>query len=231
LDENSTLPTLTNNRVEYGFPGFMVLALKYFLVKDKRNRSAGQQPVAPPSQPSPYWHNNKEDYKQPTALWGVICITGNGNVKEACEALVWDMVDMGLQVWWKDHQLAESRAQVLLINVPLVLDRGGVEGEIIWHLMEIEKVSWRKEFFHQSMMASSYPRLGWLGNRTNKGKGKIKWIRTSLWTSYLPFKKTVVSSILWRPQRAPGQDWALSGKLSTKRGYAGGHLGAPALWL
>ncbi len=119
----------------------MVLALKYFLVKDKRNRSAGQQPVAPPSQPSPYWHNNKEDYKQPTALWGVICITGNGNVKEACEALVWDMVDMGLQVWWKDHQLAESRAQVLLINVPLVLDRGGVEGEIIWHLMEIEKVS------------------------------------------------------------------------------------------
>jgi hypothetical protein len=25
------------------------------------------------------------------------------------------------------------------MNVPLVLDRGGIEGEIIWHLMEKEK--------------------------------------------------------------------------------------------
>ncbi len=54
--------------------------------------------VAPPSQPSPYQHKDKEDYKQPMALWGVICITRNGNVKEACEALAWDMADTGLQV-------------------------------------------------------------------------------------------------------------------------------------
>ncbi len=61
-------------------------------------------------------------------------------MKEACEALAWDMVDTGLQVWWKDHQLAESSAQVPLMNVPPVFDRGNVEGKIIWHLMEIEKV-------------------------------------------------------------------------------------------
>jgi hypothetical protein len=41
LDVNSCPHTLTNNRVEDGFPGFVVLALQYFLVKDKHNRPAG----------------------------------------------------------------------------------------------------------------------------------------------------------------------------------------------
>jgi hypothetical protein len=98
LDKTSSFPALTNNRVWDGFPGSALLTFKYFLVKDKRKRLAGQQTVASPSQPSPYWHNDKEDYKQPAALWGVICITGNSCVEEACEALAWDMVDMGLQV-------------------------------------------------------------------------------------------------------------------------------------
>jgi hypothetical protein len=56
LDTNSFLPALTNNRVEDGFPGSAVLAFQYFLVKDKHNRLAGHQTVAPPSQPSPYRH-------------------------------------------------------------------------------------------------------------------------------------------------------------------------------
>jgi hypothetical protein len=51
------------------------------------------------------------------ALWGIICVTGSSNVKEACEALAWDMVDTGLQVQWKDHQAAESSAQVLLMKM------------------------------------------------------------------------------------------------------------------
>jgi hypothetical protein len=42
LDKTSSLPALTNNRVEDGFPRFVVLAFKYFLVKDKRIRLAGQ---------------------------------------------------------------------------------------------------------------------------------------------------------------------------------------------
>jgi hypothetical protein len=93
LDTNSTLPALTNNRVEDVFPGSTVLAFKYFMVKAKGNTSAGQQTAAPPYQPSPYWHNGKEDYKQPTALWSIIHGTGNSNIKEASEALAWDMVD------------------------------------------------------------------------------------------------------------------------------------------
>jgi hypothetical protein len=34
----------------------------------------------------------------------VIQVTGDGNVKEACKALAWNMVNSGLQVRWKDHQ-------------------------------------------------------------------------------------------------------------------------------
>jgi hypothetical protein len=136
LDEHSSLPPLTNNKVEECFPGLAVLAFKYFLVRDKRNR-APQQVVV--STPSPHRFNNEEDYKPPTAMWGIIRVKGNGNIKEACEVLAWDMTCSGLQVPWREHQLAESSAQVLLMNVPPVLECSGVEGKIIWHLTEIKK--------------------------------------------------------------------------------------------
>ncbi len=63
LDKKSTLPALTNNRVEDVFPGSAVLAFKYFHVKDKQNRAARQLAAALPQQPSPFRHNNKKDYK------------------------------------------------------------------------------------------------------------------------------------------------------------------------
>jgi hypothetical protein len=37
LDEKSSLPCLSTNRVEEGFPGLAVLAFQYFLVWDKWN--------------------------------------------------------------------------------------------------------------------------------------------------------------------------------------------------
>jgi hypothetical protein len=40
LDKASLLPPLTNNKLEDGFPGLAVLAFKYFMVKDKCNRTA-----------------------------------------------------------------------------------------------------------------------------------------------------------------------------------------------
>jgi hypothetical protein len=68
LDANSCLSAFTNNRVEDGFLGSAEFAFQYFLVNDQCNRPTGQQVVAPPSQSSPFWHNNKEDYRQPLAL-------------------------------------------------------------------------------------------------------------------------------------------------------------------
>jgi hypothetical protein len=78
-------------------------------------------------------------YKAPTAMWEVIQVKGNGNIKDTCDALAWDMIESGLQVWWKEHQSAKSSAQVLLMNVPEVLEQGGVENEILWHQSEIER--------------------------------------------------------------------------------------------
>ena len=91
------------------------------------------------SAPSSHRYNDEEDYKPPTSMWGVIWVKGNGNIKEACYALVWDMVDYGLTVRWKKHQSAESSAHTLLMNVPLVLERGRVKAEIVWHLTDLEK--------------------------------------------------------------------------------------------
>ncbi len=70
LDEKSLLPCLSNNRVEEGFLGLAVLAFQYFLVRDKRNQVA-QAPAAV-STPSPHCYNDKEDYRAPMAMWGVI---------------------------------------------------------------------------------------------------------------------------------------------------------------
>jgi hypothetical protein len=107
-------------------------------------------------------------------LWGVICVTGNNNVKEACEALMWDIVNMGLQVRWKDHQSAESRTRVLLMNVPLVLDRGGSEGEIIRHLTEIEKGLLKKGVLPSEYIGIHLPEINVTCQQNKQGKGKNK---------------------------------------------------------
>ncbi len=72
LNKSSALPPLTNNQPKDGFPGSALLAFKYFMVENKSNRPANHQLVAPPLQPSPYRHNNEEEYKLPISLWGVI---------------------------------------------------------------------------------------------------------------------------------------------------------------
>jgi hypothetical protein len=97
-------------------------------------------------------------------------------VKEACEALAWDIVDTGLQVCWKDHQLVESSAQILLMNVPPVLDRGRIEGEIIWHLTEIEKGLLKKGVLPPEYVGIQLPkiRLTWQQNKQGKGENMAK---------------------------------------------------------
>ncbi len=176
LDEASLLPPLTNNKLEDGFPGSVVLAFKYFMVKDKCNRPANQQLAVPPLKPSPHRLDDEEDFKPPTTLWRVIRVLCNGNIKEACESLSWDMVDTGLQVWWKDHQSADLSAQVLLMNVPPVLDRAGVEGKFIWHLAEIEKGLLKKGLLPVEYVGVPLPeiKVSWRQNKQGKGKNKAE---------------------------------------------------------
>jgi hypothetical protein len=103
-------------------------------------------------------------------------VSGNENIKQACESLAWDMVDTGLQVWWKDHQLADLSTQVLLMNIPPVLDRAGVEGMIIWHFTEIEKGLLKKGLLPVEYVGVPLPeiKVSWRQNKQGKGKNKAE---------------------------------------------------------
>ncbi len=158
--------------MEEGFPGSAVLAFQYFLVRDKWNR--GAQAPAAGSAPSPDQFNDKEDYKAPLAMWGVIQVKGNGNIKDACDALAWDMTGSGLQVQWKEHQLAESSVQVLLMNVPAVLERGGVENEILWHLSEIKKKLIKRGTLPLEYVGVPLPNIKVSWRQSKQGKGRSK---------------------------------------------------------
>jgi hypothetical protein len=103
LDKSSSHPPLTSNKLEDGFPGSAVLVFEYIIVKDTHNKQVHQQTAFPLPQPSPRRHNNEDIFKLLTSLWGVTCMTGKGDVKEACKVQAWDMVDTGMQVQWKDH--------------------------------------------------------------------------------------------------------------------------------
>jgi hypothetical protein len=218
LDKSSALPSLTNNQPKDGFPGSAMLTFKYFMVKNKSNQPANHQSVAPPLQPSLHRHNNKEEFEPLTSLWVVIRVTGNGNIKEACKSLAWDMVDTGLQIQWKEHQLADSSAQVLLMNVTPVLDRSGVEGEILWHLAEIENGLLKKGHLPTEYIGVSLPEIKVLWRQNKQGKGKTRPRRTLPLTSLPPFRRIAVWFAPWKLGRARGHGSAHSGKRFTRLG-------------
>ncbi len=121
----STLPALTSNDPDpnKGFPKTAVLAFKYFLVKNKTN-DRGVSSQSPSTQtPQNMRHNDEEEFKPPTMLWGVVWVRGNENVKEAIDSMAWDINDTGLSIRWKEHQSAESSAQILLKCCPPIFDR------------------------------------------------------------------------------------------------------------
>ena len=62
------------------------------------------------------------------------------------------------------------------MNVPRVLDRSGVEGEILWHLSEIEKGLLKKEHLPTKYIGVPLPKIKvlWRQNKQGKGKNKAK---------------------------------------------------------
>ncbi len=150
---------MVSNIVKDGFPTTAVLAFQYFHARDKRNRPKTDAIPITATIPSPQRFNGEEDYKAPKQMWGVIRVSGNGNIKEACDALAWDIGGSGLQIRWKEYQAAESSAQVILLNVPPVLERGGVEEEIVWHLQQIEKRLLKEGKLAQQYIGVPLPRI------------------------------------------------------------------------
>ncbi len=110
-----------------------VLAFKYCLVKNKQSTHSNLQQAAfsDPPAPSPHRFNNKEDFKPSPYLWAVICVRRNNNIKDLCEEIGWDIFESGLIIRYKEHQSADSNAQIMLMSVPSVFDWDGIEGEIL----------------------------------------------------------------------------------------------------
>jgi hypothetical protein len=72
--------------------------------------------------------------------------------------------------------LADFSAQVLLIKVPPVLDRGGINGEITWHLAEIEKGLLKKGLLPTEYIGVPLPetKVSWRQNKQGRGGNKAK---------------------------------------------------------
>jgi hypothetical protein len=138
LHETSTHSALTYNRVEDGFPSSAILAFKYYGMKNKQFSQGSSQQLTP-SQPSTHRHNDEEEFKPSPYLWVVIRICGNDNIKDACKAISWDIQESGILIRWKEHQSAKSNAQIMIMCVPNVFDRKGLEEKVIWHLKDIKK--------------------------------------------------------------------------------------------
>jgi hypothetical protein len=169
LNETSTLLVLTSTCVKEGFPSSAILAFKYCHVKNKlpcRGNSQQTKSFYPPA-PSPYRYNNDNNFSPPSMLYAVIRIHSKDNIKVACKEISWDISETGLQIWYKEHQSADSNAQILLMCVPNVFDQEGVEGEILWHFAEIEKSLLKKGALPAEFFGEPLPeiRVSWHQNK------------------------------------------------------------------
>jgi hypothetical protein len=81
LEESSTLPPLTDNDPANGFPVSVVLAFQYLLVKNKSNVKGLQNAS----------HDDEQEFRSRTSLWGVMRCSSTGNVKDDMEADAWDI--------------------------------------------------------------------------------------------------------------------------------------------
>jgi hypothetical protein len=154
LDETSSHPALTNNWVEDGFPSSAILAFKYCGVKNKQFSWGLSQQLAP-SKPSPHWHIDEEEFKPSPYLWAIIPLRGNANIKDACEEISWDIQE----ICWKEHQSAELNAQIMIMCVPNIFDRVGLEEEVIWHLKDIKKSLIKKGTISSELIGIPLPEI------------------------------------------------------------------------
>jgi hypothetical protein len=153
LDPELTLPPLT---LGAQVPKTAVLAFKYCGVKNKRIVC---NPAQAPAKPQANFqrHNDDEDFTPSTSVQGVVRVRGRENVKTPCNLIAWDMSDSGLLIRWKEHQSADSSAQLLLMCCPAIFDKGGIEEEIIFHLKTMEKDLIRKGSFPSTLSTEPLP--------------------------------------------------------------------------
>jgi hypothetical protein len=172
LDPELTLPPLTSGAQ---VPKTAVLAFNYCGVKNKRIvRNSAQAPAQP--QANFQKHNNDEDFTPSTSVQGVIRVRGRENMKTACNLIAWDMSDsgLGLLIWWKEHQSADSSTQILLMCCPATFDKQGIEEEIVFHLKTMEKDLIRKGSLPSTLSTEPLPQITVLWRQNKQGRGRTQ---------------------------------------------------------
>ncbi len=139
LRAESSLPLLTSNQVDKGFPLSATMLFRYFHVKNKMSSKGAPQAAGESTATSPNKYDNDADFKPSNTRWGSVKVRANENIKEAVESLSWEFNNTGIQVRWKPHQSADSSAQVQIFCCPSVFKREGLTKELIYNLKTVEK--------------------------------------------------------------------------------------------
>ncbi len=144
-------------------------------MKNKQFSRGLSQQLAP-SQPTPHQHNDEEEFKPSPYLWAVTRVRSNDNIKDACEAISWDIQESGIQIRWKEYQSAELNAQIMIMCVPNIFDRVGLEEEVFWHLKDIKKSLIKKGTISSELIGIPLPeiKISWQQNKQGKRKSKAE---------------------------------------------------------
>jgi hypothetical protein len=118
LDPNSTLPVLTSNRAEDGFPQSAAKMFKYLHVKNKINPWGAAQPTADAPTVSLNRFDDNAALRPSPTLWGTARVQAREHIREAVEAWVWDLHNTIIQVRRKAHQSSDSSAYIQIMCCP-----------------------------------------------------------------------------------------------------------------
>ncbi len=171
LDPASTLPFLTSNDIEWGFPQSALLMFKYFHVKNKINLQGAPQTPTVAATVSRTRFGDEVEFRPSNTLWGTVKVQADENIKEAVEALTWDFNKTGIQVHWKPHQSADSSAQVQIMRCPNVFDKEGLTKELLFHMKEVEKKLMAKGWLLYTLMDEPLPPISIQWRQSTQGKG------------------------------------------------------------
>ncbi len=174
LNPASTLPFLTSNDVEWGFPQSAFLMFKYFYVKNKINSRGAPQTPTVAATVSHTRFDDEVEFRPSNTLWGTVKVQADENVKEVVEALTWDFNKTGIQVRWKPHQSADSSVQVQIMCCPNVFNKEGLTKELLFHMKEVEKKLMAKGWLSYTLVDEPLPPISIQWWQSTQGKGRNK---------------------------------------------------------
>ncbi len=174
INPESSLPILTSNLLTDSFPQTAAMMFRYLHVKNKINNCGASQSHPATQAVSPHQYNNEEEYRPPTGVWGNLRVKAGENIKEMCESIAWDMNGTGITVRWKEHQLADSSSQILIMCVPNIVDKEGLKEERLFHMKAVERKIFAKGKLPISLRTEPIPliTMAWRQNKQSRGRNQ-----------------------------------------------------------